>query len=350
MDSASNDHPSNPPQHPVLSRSPRLRAAVQRFGLVCLDQQWLGAKAQYRFRCARNHEFVRLVDSLCQPKAGGCRVCVVEDRDTRLFKLAGSAGVQCLEARWLGRDVAHRFRCHCGREWTRIGSHVLRSANCPSCKVRRHGQCMRLKDGLSRLQQTAAARGGTCLASRYEGGGHTYAFRCAQGHTWQSLGREVMRRSWCPECARLRKVVNYRHQDGLALLQQKAAARGGVCLSDTYNGSIARYHMRCAQGHEWMAGGKLILRGNWCAACAHDAKRLSIDDAHQAAAARGGQCLAQVYVNSTTKLHWLCHRGHSWHAALAAIRAGHWCAECAYMAKITNPDSKAWRRYRNARD
>jgi len=53
-------------------------------------------------------------------------------------------------------------------------------------------------------------------------------------------------------------------------------------------------------------------------------------------------------VNTTKKLHWLCHRGHDWYAPFASIRAGHWCAQCAHIARITNADSLARMRYRVA--
>lgn len=88
-----------------------------------------------------------------------------------------------------------------------------------------------------------------------------HRFCCAHGHEWQRRGSHVLRSARCPTCARLRKVVEYRLQDGLERLQRKAAERGGNCLSEVYEGSAAMYRMRCAQGHEWMAVGKRLLRG-----------------------------------------------------------------------------------------
>ena len=335
--------------NPLFERSPCLRAAIVRLGLVCLDREWRGSNAEYRFRCGRNHVFSRAFKTISQVKSGGCRVCVAEDCDARLFAKALAAGVTCLESGWLGSMVMHRFRCSCGHEWSRRGCQVLCSAGCPSCARVKHSQRMRLKDGLLKLQQIAAARGGVCLTEVYCGMYRAYAFRCAEGHEWEAMGSDVMRDTWCPVCARLRKVVDYRLQDGLERLQRKAAARGGICLADTYEGSAAWYPMRCAKGHEWMAFGKRLLRGGgWCLTCANDAKRLSISDAQKTARERGGQCLSTTYINSTTKLHWLCDKGHSWHSTFTSIRVGSWCPECAHMAQITNRKSNARRRYGKA--
>ena len=44
----------------------------------------------------------------------------------------------------------------------------------------------------------------------------------------------------------------------------------------------------------------------------------------------GGKCLSKRYVNSKTKLKWLCHKGHSWLAIPSNIVKGHWCSICGF--------------------
>ncbi|MCW7536722.1 hypothetical protein OOT46_02490 [Aquabacterium sp. A7-Y] len=136
--------------------------------------------------------------------------------------------------------------------------------------------------------------------------------------------------------------------DGLQRLRQRAASNGGECLAGEYLGTQARYRFRCAKGHEWETTGNKVLLGAWCQPCTFDAKRLSIDDAHAAARARGGLCLSDRYVNVSVKLHWRCDRGHEWDAPFSTIRAGHWCRQCANLAMISNGNSKARLRYRDA--
>ena len=54
----------------------------------------------------------------------------------------------------------------------------------------------------------------------------------------------------------------------IADLINYAAAKGGKCLSATYNGAKASYKWQCARGHEWVAqAGPIILRGTWCLKC-----------------------------------------------------------------------------------
>ncbi|PQP90949.1 hypothetical protein CPT76_03795 [Paenibacillus sp. AR247] len=63
-------------------------------------------------------------------------------------------------------------------------------------------------------------------------------------------------------------------------------------------------------------------------------ERLTIEDMQKVAEDKGGKCLSTVYVDSKTKLKWLCQKGHIWEAAPAHIRnSGSWCPICA-IAKI----------------
>lgn len=331
-------------KHPVLDRDSGLRAAADRSGFDCLDYQWKGLSAMYRIRCSRGHVFQRTLQTFARTRKARCPQCIAEEHMNQLYAMAARSGVQCLDSRWLGWDVPHRFQCAQGHVWNRVGNRALRGINCPQCG-KTSGYDRRRADSLARLHQVAAERGGVCLDTTYQGN-NPYRFRCRQGHEWSALAQEVMRRTWCPECARLRKVEAYRNQNGLERLRQKAGEQGGECLAEIYLGVRSRYRFRCANGHEWETLGRRILLGGWCRHCADARKRLNLEDAQLTARQRGGLCLSTSYRNSTTKMSWLCHRGHHWHAPYGSIRAGRWCPECAHMAKITNAKSKAWKRYK----
>lgn len=348
LSESTSDRPGSPSgRHAILDRLPRIRETAERMGFECLDDTWQGHFAAYRFRCREGHEFQRAVVTFGRYRTHDCPQCRSLASWTQLKEVCEAHGVQCLEERWLGWDIAHRFECSKGHTWTRPGNRALTRGGCPRCG-RAGAYDDRRSDTWLRLHALAAERGGKCLATDYAGPGAMYPFRCAAGHEWLAKGCNVMRRTWCPECARLRKVHGYRVPDGLQRLCDRAAARGGQCLSESYEGTRGKYRFRCAHGHEWETTGNRIVRGVWCPKCAYDSKRLRLEDALAAARARGGQCLSTVYIRADVKLHWLCERGHSWHAPLAAIRAGHWCSECAFMARITNPNSKAWKRYKAA--
>jgi hypothetical protein len=118
-------------------------------------------------------------------------------------------------------------------------------------------------------------------------------------------------------------------RETLKELRRIAAGHGGKCLSDTYAGSQSDLLWQCAQGHKWEAPPDRIKQGAWCLYCAGKAKK-TIEEMQDTAAARGGKCLSDGYVNGSTHLLWQCKEGHQWKARPNDIvNKGRWCPECA---------------------
>lgn len=57
-------------------------------------------------------------------------------------------------------------------------------------------------------------------------------------------------------------------------------------------------------------------------------KSYSIEDMHALAHNRGGECLAEVYVNGEIKMPWRCSCGFQWKMAPKTVLRGHWCPRC----------------------
>ena len=334
------------PLHAVLDHSQRLRQVVDRLGYSSPETTWRGWHVAHCFNCKQGHVISTPPSALLRANVTGCKQCAGEARLQAVHLAAQSVGATCLSTRWEGEQALYSFKCSCGHQWQRRGRHVAKSPACPLCMRRAHSHRLRLQDGMDKIRQAAAARGGECLAHVYENSAHFYPFRCAKGHEWNAQGHEVLRGSWCKRCSWLQRSEQYLMPNGLERLHAIAASHGGECLSQgAYRGVGERYGFRCKQGHEWQALGKRVVRGGWCPLCANDKKRLTLETAQADARKRGGQCLSTAYTNNSTPMEWVCHRGHFWRAALATIRSNHWCPQCAIIARITNPKSKARLRY-----
>ena len=111
---------------------------------------------------------------------------------------------------------------------------------------------------------------------------------------------------------------------------QIAKLRNGECLSTTYEGDKVPLLWRCADGHEWPATLSSVNKLNsWCGRCAGVTK-LSIRDAQDTAAAKGGECLSEEYANANADLLWRCRHGHEWRACLNSVKnKDSWCLLCA---------------------
>lgn len=332
-------------KHPVLDQYPHWRAYADQHGLGCLDREWHGVNHPYAIVCAKGHVRSKFLNYWTKAKHP-CAECLDQERMERLSHAAKAIGAVCLDAEWTGAKSRYRFKCAHGHIWSRPWAKCFESMHCTHCKHEESRKDRLRKDGLAALRQAAIDKGGICEASVYIGGNAMYGFRCAQQHRWQATGAEVLRGSWCWDCANQTKRFSYLLSDGLARLQASAAAKGGVCLSESYQGAMGRYSFRCSNSHEWKSVGARVMRGGWCIQCAHDNKRLTLADAQAAAKTRGGQCLSTSYISSSEKMVWVCDRGHCWDAALGTIRAGHWCRQCADLDRVTNKNSKAGLKYR----
>lgn len=112
------------------------------------------------------------------------------------------------------------------------------------------------------------------------------------------------------------------------LLRNIASEKGGKLLSRYYLNSDTKLHWMCKAGHKWYARPSTVKYGKWCPKCANVAK-LSLQDAHDIAAKHTGKCLSEVYINNKQKLVWKCKFGHIWDATLSDVRNNHsWCPEC----------------------
>ncbi|MHC6083193.1 hypothetical protein ACYT85_08120 [Ralstonia solanacearum] len=322
----------------------RLRERLAQKGHTLLDDEWRGENARYRFRCAHGHETSRtgaralrfLID---------CPTCEAEAKFARLQQIARQAGGECLSTSYINSTAKYRFRCRLGHEFETRSGGVMAGKWCRRCADIQAGEAARNPEGPVRMQEAARKRGGQWLPQPYTGLRGSYRFRCAEGHEWMASGSMVVLGKWCRLCASKARGEASRRKDGLELLRRIAQEHGGQCLAHCYAGGKARYRFRCAQGHEWETRGVTVTQGTWCPTCARDRSRRGIEVMREMAAARGGRCISESYVNIATKLEWECARGHRWHSTPRTIRLGHWCPQCAHLSKITRHKTQRKRRY-----
>ena len=203
----------------------RLHHAAKAEGITCLASTWENWQSSYPFECRYGHRFMRSASFVVQHRVS-CSECRKAERLSALKQAAKTRGGECLETTWQGSSVRHRFRCARGHIWQAMPSKVSNEGSwCRRCAQQDHGQKLMRKDGLATLLEAAGRHGGTLLDSAYGGMHLYYRFSCANGHHWQAKGAEIIRGSWCRECAIADKHVRYRLPDGLVRLHAAAQAR-----------------------------------------------------------------------------------------------------------------------------
>jgi hypothetical protein len=305
----------------------RVLAIARRHGGACVSTEYVNSQSHLRWRCAEGHEWDAVPGSITTgtwcPHCAGRTPLTIAD----MHEVARDRGGLCLSRTYHNTQTPMRWRCAEGHEWTAKPAALRQGSWCPRCSPR-------ARHTLADIQAMAAEHGGECLSTTIDGNRDVLRLRCRVGHVFESNVHHLVRGNWCHQCRQMPRGT-------LERLQQTVSRRGGSLLESQYRGSVARVHVRCGEGHEWLATPQNLLSGHWCRECWRASKvgrsrpKLGILDMQEVAKRRGGRCLSDTYINAVTRLRWQCHDGHEWDAPPAVIRSGHWCPQCAHRHRGT---------------
>jgi hypothetical protein len=161
-------------------------------------------------------------------------------------------------------------------------------------------------------------QGGALISTGYKDLNTSMTFLCAQGHSWTSPARHILRGSWCPECSRGKQKTQYQ----LSLLDLIRKKDGTLLIGDNLHTAT----IRCSRGHIFTKDKLKLMSGAWCRQCTR-IERLKTFQEY--AKERGGKCLSKEYVHSAEKLTFQCRNKHIFKAApqqLTALKT--WCQKC----------------------
>ncbi|WP_254700420.1 hypothetical protein [Trinickia violacea] len=237
-----------------------------------------------------------------------------------------------LSPHWQGSRHEYLFRCMHGHEFGRKATIMLRgTATCLEC----------VRDGVQRrFLSTIEQQGFVNLEPEFLGLTVRHRLTCRLGHEWATEARKIVEGTGCPTCVALQSSMRQGFPDGLERLYAVAAAQGGKCLADTYQGMKARYLWECANRHRWRATGGKVTNGGWCRMCFArrngDASRCpdGLARLKAVAAAHDGQCLDDVYIGRASKYRFRCANGHEWTTYGHLVLAGTWCRLCANRRRM----------------
>lgn len=179
---------------------------------------------------------------------------------------------------------------------------------------------------IQELTEIAQKRKGDLLSKSYLGWNQKLMWECEKGHQWKAIPNHIKNGTWCPKCSGKNKTIND--------MQKLAEKKGGKCLSEKYINKKSKLLWMCSKGHQFKSTPDSITQGHWCPECAKN-KKLTIEEMHSIAKARGGKCLSNNYTNAVSNLIWQCEKMHKWKAPAFRIKDRSWCPRCAGNVKAT---------------
>jgi very-short-patch-repair endonuclease len=235
--------------------------------------------------------------------------------------IAEANGGKCLSDLYVNNKEHLIWQCECTYTWrATLGKVKNRGTWCPNCSPTK-------KLTIEVAQHVAICKGGLCLSTVYINGTLPLMWQCNKGHTWPASLQDVKggknrKGTWCAICNNCAKLT-------IQEAQQIAISRRGRCLSTTYVNGKEHLEWECEFKHTWFATlNKVKNSKNWCPDCS-PTKKLTLEDAHEAARENGGLCLSTEYINIDSDLIWQCEFEHTWPATLHNVRHHNsWCPIC----------------------
>ena len=231
----------------------------------------------------------------------------------KMNELAAKKGGKCLSDKYVNSSTKIKWECGECHAWEATPDSIKRGRWCPVCSGSKNLT-------IENMQEIATQRGGKCLSDKYGNSSTNLRWECCARHIWEATPDSIKQGSWCPECSDSKDLT-------IEDMQEIAIEKGGRCLSDIYIDSSTKLKWECSEHHVWKEALDSIQQGSWCPECSRS-KRFTIEGMQEIATKKGGKCISDEYVNSSTKLRWECGRGHIWDAAPSDIKRGKWCPEC----------------------
>lgn len=372
-------------------------------GGVCLSSEYKNANAKLSWRCSEGHEW-KATASAVKNNASWCPICSYDRRSTSLSlsieemqTLALERGGACLSTDYpKGRNKKIRWKCSEEHEWESSPAAVKHAGQwCPTCST---GLGERFCRGMfeavfneafpkARLSWLRNSRGNQMeldgyserleLAFEYHGIQHykTTTFFHQKSPLAKRVHDDAEKIDLCGrngvtlfeipysvERSSLQKFIyekcvefgisveqkspidlakiNYYPKKRLAEMHAVAASRGGECLATHYATMTTPITWRCSSGHTWDCEFHYIKnKDQWCPECAGN-RKLTLDDIHNLARKRGGECLASQYKSLNEPLLWRCLKGHEWKARPLDVKhKNSWCPYCARVARLSIKDA-----------
>ena len=175
-----------------------------------------------------------------------------------------------------------------------------------------------LKDEMDKI---AKERGGICLSEFYIDSKTPLMWECSFGHRWMKSPSGI-KQHWCLKCSGKERV-------SMNVIKEYVEKRGGVFNTDdnVYKNRNSILKISCAFGHSWNPTWS-SLNGHWCSECSGN-KKGTIEEFKRIAKERGGECLSNEYINSSTHLRFKCKEGHIWNASPSNVKNKcSWCQKC----------------------
>jgi hypothetical protein len=176
-----------------------LQDLAKKRGGKCLSKVYVDSQTKLKWQCNKGHIWEAIPASV---KYGRwCRKCAGLEKMTiqDMQDLAENKEGKCLSTEYLNANSKLEWECSKGHKWKATPASIKFSSWCPHCAGT-------AKLSIQEMRMIAENMQGKCLSKTYTNNKVKLKWQCNKGHTWEAIPDAVKRGTWCPHCAKNKRI------------------------------------------------------------------------------------------------------------------------------------------------
>jgi uncharacterized protein with PIN domain len=296
---------------------------VEADGTILRSLEYMNNHTKLKFMCPKGHAYSTTFNNF-KSRGSRCPHCAGNAKPTFEFvkEFVEADGTKLLSTEYINWRSTLEFICPKGHKYSNNYNNFKRKGQrCPICA------------GVAKYTyefvKTYVETGGTkLLSTEYINAYTKLELMCPKGHRYfMRFSNFKNAGNRCPKCAGLAKPT-------LEAVKEYVEADGTTLCSPEYVNSKTSLDFMCPKGHKYSNNfSNFKHKGQRCPKCSAKriAKKLSLDfrEVKQFVEADGTKLLSPEYVNSRTKMRFLCPKGHEYLATFHSFKTdGSRCPTC----------------------
>lgn len=192
-----------------------LKILVTRLGGECLSDKYINSQTKMQFQCNRGHKWTAIPNNIKKgtwcPECKGLKKKNIYDINRILIK----RNWKCLSDKYINNKDKLKWQCNKKHIWFATYNDVInKNTNCPQCSFELRYNIRQKKQ---HCQEVAQKRNGKCLSDKYIQSKVPLKWQCKEGHIWEASPNNIVRGTWCPQCAieKKKKAKEENDENGL---------------------------------------------------------------------------------------------------------------------------------------
>ncbi len=185
------------------------------------------------------------------------------------------------------------------------------------------------------IKQSFIDAGYLLLTIDYTSSKEKLKYKCPLGHINSVLWANWKKGSRCPTC------FNIKRRNNVDNIREDFASKGYTLLSTEYKNNKTKLYYVCPNDHKHSIRWNDWQQGCRCPDCAKNAS-LSFESIRISFEKEGYTLISEEYINSTSKLHYMCAAGHKHTISWNAWQRGRSCPTCSIINR-SGPNHYDWK-------